>query len=66
LKADTRANSEASSEIPHATEQGIVSPEQGILAQEQGIFPVNLYSDEVFGTLPLAAYNVLSAVSPKI
>jgi hypothetical protein len=40
LKADTRANSEACSEIPYATEQGIISEEQGILAQEQGIFPV--------------------------
>jgi len=40
MKADTRANSEASSEIPYATEQGIISPEQGILVQEQGIFLV--------------------------
>ena len=40
LKADTRANSEACSEIPYATEQGIISAEQGILVQEQGIFPV--------------------------
>ena len=39
LKADTRANSEVSSEIPYATEQGIISAEQGILIQEQGIFP---------------------------
>jgi hypothetical protein len=38
LKADTRANSKASSEIPYATEQGIISAEQGILVQEQGIF----------------------------
>src|SRR5450830_1073828 len=38
LKADTRANSKACSEIPYATEQGIISAEQGILAQEQGIF----------------------------
>jgi hypothetical protein len=30
LKADTRANSEACSEIPYATEQGIISEEQGI------------------------------------
>ena len=37
LKADLRANSKASSEIPHATEQGIISEEQGILAEEQGI-----------------------------
>jgi len=37
LKAVTRANSEACSEIPYSTEQGIISPEQGILAQEQGI-----------------------------
>ena len=40
LKADTRANSKASSEIPYATEQGIISAEQGILVQEQGIFLV--------------------------
>ena len=40
LKADTRANSKASSEIPYATEQGIISAEQGIQIQEQGIFPV--------------------------
>jgi hypothetical protein len=40
LKADTRANSKVSSEIPYATEQGIISAEQGILVQEQGIFPV--------------------------
>jgi len=33
LKAATRENSGASSEIPYATEQGI-------LVQEQGIFPV--------------------------
>ena len=39
LKADTRANSEPCSEIPYATEQGIISAEQGILAQEQGISP---------------------------
>jgi hypothetical protein len=32
LKAATRANSKASSEIPCAPEQGIVSEEQGILA----------------------------------
>ena len=36
LKADTRANSEACSEIPYAKEQGIISAEQGILTQ-QGI-----------------------------
>jgi hypothetical protein len=40
LHADTRANSEACSEIPYAAEQGIISAEQGILVQEQGIFPV--------------------------
>jgi AmmeMemoRadiSam system protein B len=40
LKADTRANSKASNEIPYTTEQGIISAEQGILIQEQGIFPV--------------------------
>jgi hypothetical protein len=37
LKADTRANSKASSEIPYAAKQGIISAEQGILAQEQRI-----------------------------
>jgi hypothetical protein len=37
LKADTRANSEACSEIIYATEQGIISVEQGILALQQGI-----------------------------
>lgn len=31
---------EACSEIPYATEQGIISAEQGIPVQEQGIFPV--------------------------
>jgi hypothetical protein len=40
LKANTRAISKAFSQIPYATEQGIISAEQGILAQEQGIFPV--------------------------
>jgi hypothetical protein len=39
LKADTRAISKAFSQIPYATEQGIISAEQGILAQEQGISP---------------------------
>jgi hypothetical protein len=37
LKADTRANSEVCSEIPYATEQGIILVEQGIPAEEQGI-----------------------------
>jgi hypothetical protein len=37
LKADTRAKSEACSEIPYAKEQGIISAEQGIPTQEQGI-----------------------------
>jgi hypothetical protein len=36
LKADARATSEACSEIPYETEQGIISEEQGILAEEQG------------------------------
>ena len=40
LKADTRANTKVFSEIPYATEQGIISAEQEILVQEQGIFPV--------------------------
>ncbi|MGB8893552.1 MAG: hypothetical protein WCD13_04440 [Pseudolabrys sp.] len=39
LKADPRANSKASSEIPYATEQGIISAEQGIPAPEQGFYP---------------------------
>jgi hypothetical protein len=37
LKADTRANSEACSEIPYAAEQGIFAKEQGICTREQGI-----------------------------
>jgi hypothetical protein len=28
------------SQIPYATEQGIISAEQGILVQEQGIFSI--------------------------
>jgi hypothetical protein len=32
LKANTRANSKAFSQIPYATEQGIILVEQGILA----------------------------------
>ena len=54
LKADTRANSAAFSEIPYSTKQGIISAEQGILAQEQGILPANRISppDEIFGTHP--------------
>ena len=31
LDADTRANSNASSKIPYATEQGIISAKQGFL-----------------------------------
>jgi hypothetical protein len=52
LKADTRANSKVSSEIPYATEQGIISAEQGILVQEQGFSRSNPKSspDKVFGT----------------
>jgi hypothetical protein len=52
LKADTRANSKVSSEIPYATEQGIIWAEQGILVQEQGFSQSNPKSslDEVFGT----------------
>jgi hypothetical protein len=38
FKADTRANSEACSEIPCATEQGIISEEQGILGAGTGNF----------------------------
>ena len=37
LKADTRANSKASSEIPYSTKQGIFAKEQGICTREQGI-----------------------------
>jgi hypothetical protein len=37
LIADTRANSEACSEIPYATEQGVFVKEQGIWTREQGI-----------------------------
>jgi hypothetical protein len=37
LKADTRANSEACSEIPYSTKQGIFAKEQGICTREQGI-----------------------------
>jgi hypothetical protein len=37
FKADTRANSEACSEIPYSTEQGIFAKEQGICTREQGI-----------------------------
>jgi hypothetical protein len=40
LEANTRAISKAFSEIPYATEQGIILAEQGILVQEQGNFPV--------------------------
>jgi hypothetical protein len=42
LKADTRANSAAFSEIPYSAEQGIISAEQGILPQEQGILSVKI------------------------
>src|SRR4029450_6634964 len=37
LKADTGANSEACSEIPYATEQGIISEEQGFWTAPQGV-----------------------------
>jgi hypothetical protein len=37
LKANTRANSKAFSQIPYSTKQGSILPEQGISAQEQGI-----------------------------
>jgi hypothetical protein len=52
LKADTRANSKAFSQIPYATEQGIISEEQGILAEEQGFCLRKPKSSpgEVFGT----------------
>ena len=40
------------SEIPYATEQGIIWAEQGILVQEQGFSQSNPKSslDEIFGT----------------
>jgi hypothetical protein len=38
LNADTRANSEACSEIPYSAEQGIFAKEQGICAQRTGNF----------------------------
>jgi hypothetical protein len=38
LKADTRANSEACSEIPYSAEQGIFAKEQGICTQRTGNF----------------------------
>jgi hypothetical protein len=41
LFADTRAISKACSEIPYATEQGIILAEQGLLSKEQGISTVN-------------------------
>jgi hypothetical protein len=37
LRAWTRANPMACSEIPYAAEQGIFVKEQGICAQEQGV-----------------------------
>ena len=37
LKANTRAISIPFSQIPYATEQGIISADQGISAQKQGI-----------------------------
>jgi hypothetical protein len=42
LKADTRANSEACSEIPYSTEQGIILAEQGISARDQGILSARI------------------------
>jgi hypothetical protein len=44
-----RANSEACSKIPYATEQGIILKEQGNLALEQGI-SAESSPDEVVGT----------------
>ncbi len=41
LKADTRANSEAFSEIPCATEQGIFGAQQGISWAKQGRVALN-------------------------
>ena len=60
LKAATRADSKASSEIPYATEQGIISAEQGILVQEQGISPATeSLPNDVFGTYRLALVAML-------
>jgi hypothetical protein len=42
LKADTRVDSEACSEIPYAAEQGIILAEQGISARDQGILPAGI------------------------
>jgi hypothetical protein len=39
LEANTQAISKTFSQIPYATEQGIISEEQGIWAQQQGILP---------------------------
>src|SRR5450759_1073126 len=71
LKADTRANSKACSEIPYATEQGIISAEQGILAQEQGIFACRKPKsspDEVFGTHRVwpQVLNAMVLVKPRV
>jgi hypothetical protein len=42
-----RANSITCSQIPYATEQGIIFKEQGILAQEQGIWEFHLATTEI-------------------
>jgi hypothetical protein len=48
LKADTRADSKASSEIPYATEQGIILAEQGIEEQRISLAKTESSPDEVF------------------
>jgi hypothetical protein len=69
LKADTRANSEACSEIPYAAEQGIISEEQGILAWEQGILGTKSeivvgsgfrYTQVAIGQTPLSAETIVA------
>src|SRR4029450_7141453 len=45
LNADTPANSEACSEIPYSTEQGIFAKEQGICTREQGILNQDIGHD---------------------
>jgi hypothetical protein len=50
LKADTRANSEAYSEIPYATEQGNYFGRTGNSGSGTRNFPGQIRADEVFGT----------------
>ena len=64
LKADTRADSKAFSQIPYTTEQGIVSAEQGIFAREQGILSAKI---EIIAGCDFETKRlwVMSAVTPK-